>query len=101
MRQLWRYKPEAFSHVHINLLSNLATAHRAELSVMYTSFPLAVYLHTLVYIVSVSGVVRLTRERTCVSLQGTHSVAWQKLTQHCKAIILQSKLNFWIKGTKK
>lgn len=53
MGQLWRYKPEAFSHVRINLLSNLAAEHRAELSVMYTSFPLAVYLRMVVYIVSV------------------------------------------------
>ena len=32
MGQVWRYKPEAFSNVHSNLLSNLAPGYRAELS---------------------------------------------------------------------
>ena len=44
MGQVWRYKPEAFSHVHSNLVSNLVPERWAELSALRSSFPLAVYL---------------------------------------------------------
>ena len=36
---------------------------------------------------------RLKREGTHVYLRLIHVVVQQKLTQHCKAIILQSKIN--------
>ena len=35
---------------------------------------------------------RFRREGTCVYLRLIHIVVWQKLTQHCKAIILQLKI---------
>ena len=41
-----------------------------------------------------SGGGRLKREGICVRLWLTHIIAWQNLTQHCKAIILQYK-NFF------
>ena len=37
---------------------------------------------------------RLEREGMCVYLQLIHIVLQQKLIQHCKAIILQLKINF-------
>ena len=37
---------------------------------------------------------RLEREGGCVYLQLIHIVLQQKLIQHCKAIILQLKINF-------
>ena len=36
---------------------------------------------------------RLKREGTYVYLWLMHTVVWQKVTQHCKALILQLKLN--------
>ena len=36
---------------------------------------------------------RFKRKGTCVYLRLTHVVAWQKPIQHCKAIILQLKIN--------
>jgi len=36
---------------------------------------------------------RFKREGTYVYLWLMHTVVWQKVTQHCKAIILQLKLN--------
>ena len=38
---------------------------------------------------------RFTREGTYVYLWLIHVVVWQKPTQHCKAIIIQLKINKW------
>ena len=45
------------------------------------------------------GLERLKVGRTYVYLWLTHVVVWQKPTQHCKAVILQSKIN--LKNVKK
>ena len=44
---------------------------------------------------------RFNREATHVTLWLIHVVIWQKRTQHCKAIILQFKINLKIKKKKK
>ena len=37
---------------------------------------------------------RFNKERICVQLWLIHIAVWQKPTQHCKATILQLKINF-------
>jgi len=66
------------------------TEHWAELPVLHSNFPLAIYF---TYVGCRDGR-EVQAGGAYVYLWLIYVVEWQKPTQHCKAIILQLKRNF-------